>query len=177
MKTLKIFEIDLIRDKIVNKLSNADASNLMTALRPTKCWERFFHDKCSKTKNIYCPICILNHKIDPIEDYRPFLTTIDRTILRNEINNLEYPHEYILRSEVFEVEHPNNLYESEIVFIESPNFKKHQSGWGLSPRSPDDRKKAYFEQLNFETIPQFTTENDLIDHVKEVGKLCFIIIR
>ena len=170
MKTFKIFEVDLIREKIVNKLSNADASNLMTALRPTKCWENFFHDKCRKTKNIYCPLCILNMKINPIENLRP------PRIIRDDINSLEYPHPYILQSDVFEIDNPEYFHESKIVFTESANFKTHHFRWGITPNTLVDKKELYFQQVMFGTIPKFTNEAALVNHIKEVGKSYFKII-
>ena len=162
---MKIFEIDLIREKITNNLNNADASNLMTALKPTDDWELFFNDKKRKKRQIFCPLCMFNVMVPPIDPLLGHVREMEWTV---PINNMRYPHPFTIEQKVYEEDHDNILAQSCFVMKESSNLHCHKNRMALTPNSPQTSIKEYFDRVNFDRIRKFSTEEALIEHIREV---------
>ena len=157
---MEIFKIRLIRENILSRLSNADCSNLMSALRPTECWEHFFDDKIRKHRSTLCPICILNTKIPLLEDWNDGETA--------PLNAIQYPNEYAICAKTFERTRPQFWQKSELVFTNSPNLHHHKYEWALGIYSSPVLIKQYFSNINFENLEFFDTERALLKHIIEV---------
>ena len=167
---MRIFEIDLIREKITDKLSNSDASNLMTALKPTNDWELFFNDKKRKDRDIYCPLCMLNIMVPPIDPFGYVGEDLDGDEMdwTYPINNLRYAYPFIVDLKVYEEENDAVTAQSHLIIKESSNLHRHKNRLAITPNSSENAIKEYCDKINFENIPKFSTEDVLLKHIKEV---------
>ena len=165
---MKIFEIDLIREKITEKLTNADASNLMTALKPTEDWERFFDDKKRTNRDIYCPLCMFNITVPPID---PFYEHVHGSEWRTPMNNMRYPYPFTIERKIYQEEHEDIWAQSLFVMKQSSNISCHKNRLAITPNSPEISIRKYFEKINFGEIPKFSSEEALLDHIREVSTL------
>ena len=173
---MKIFEIDLIREKITEKLSNADVSNLMTALKPTNDWELFFNDKKRMHRDIYCPLCMLNITVPPIDPFGYFGLDFDHEMnWTSPINNIRYTYPFVADLKVYEDEDDAVMAQSHFIFRESSNLHRHKNRLAITPNSPENSIKEYCENIKFKNIPTFSTENGLLKHIKEVRSFIFIL--
>ena len=165
---MKIFENHLIREKIFNKLSNVDSTNLMMALRPTGVWDELFENKQQRDREIYCPICMLNTHI-------PLLHQNADALLfdlgwRSTINTIEYPFELVLDHKVYpeSSDSTSGRRQPEFIYTESSNLFNHQYRFSINPGSNQTQKTVFFEKLDLKDVPFFITEKDLLNHFEKV---------
>ena len=165
---MKIFEIDIIREKIVKHLNNADASNLMAAVRPTPVWEHFFKDKIRQKRSVFCPICMMNSNAPLLN--RSIISQIIGEDWMAPINSIFYPHQYVLDHKAYDEQLDDPFERSPFVLSESGNLFNHKNHSSLTPRSPLEDIKSYFDRIELGAQQtQFKTEKDLLAHIYEVG--------
>ena len=164
---MKIFKNHIIREKIFQRLSNVDATNLMAALRPTDVWDELFEHKIHQNRAIFCPICMLNAHL-PILYQKTGLFGSD---WRTPINSISYPFAFVLDQKVYP-EVFGNIWqqESEFIFTESQNLFNHQNRYSINPKSSESQKTDYFKKLDWRNTPSFDSEKDLISHYEKVKR-------
>lgn len=163
---MKIFEIDLIRENIVKRLSNADASNLMEAMKPTKNWDFFHEDLRKKNRSAFCPICLLNHNAPLIDRSINHVLGIE---WMSPINLTSYPHQYTIETKIYDEELDQIFERSPFILCTSENLNRHKNRLSLTPRSAFEDVKSYIDKIGLgEGLTEFKTEKDLINHIQEV---------
>ena len=171
MRISYIMRIDLVREKILDKLSNVDSSNLMVALRSTKSWKFLFMDKCRMNRDTFCPICMLNMQA-PLLDSWNFIdpATMRISQWKAPINNIQYPHQFTLDGVVF---HDQNIHQPESMFIlkESKNLPNHRYRRALRSDSSAQDIDEYFKKMDFSGLIKFSSEQSLLYHIEQVNSL------
>ena len=165
---MKIFENHIIRENILNKLSNVDSTNLMVALRPTGVWDELFEDKENRDRQIYCPICMLNTHIPILYQHSDaLLFGLDWMAT---INTIEYPCTLALDHKVYPESSESTFGRGKptFIFTESSNLFDHQYRFSINPNSSQTQKTDFFKKLNLKDVPFFTTEKDLVNHFEKV---------
>ena len=168
MKIDDILRNDLVRDKILGKLSNVDCSNLMVAMRTTKNWNFFYRDKCAMDRELFCPFCMLNLEaplLDRWEFYHPV------TLWKAPINNIKYPHQFTLDGIIFQEQNSRQLDESTFILKESSNLENHRYRRSLRPNSSAQDINDYFKHINFTGLVKFSSEQGLLIHIEQVKKV------
>lgn len=163
---MKIFENHIIREKILKNLSNNDATNLMSALRPLDVWHDFFEMKKRSHRVIFCPICLLNVQIPSMKDGERVIGT------RVPVNNIacEELFPFVLRQDVYpENNEPDFIRQiSSFIFAESENMKVFRNDFTINLNSTPEDVDNYCSMIDISKIPGFQSEHELISHVIEV---------
>ena len=165
---MQIFEIELVRKNIVKRLNNADASNLMCALRPIHAWEYFLQDKIRQKRTMFCPICLMNSNAPLLNQ-----SIISRVVGEEwmaPINSIFYPHQFALDQKAYDEQTGDMFERSPFVLAESRNLSNHKNHRSLTPRSPFDDIKSFIERMELGLHrTQFNSEKELLEHIYEVG--------
>ena len=138
---MKIFEIDIVREKIVKNLNNSDASNLMAAVRPTPDWEYFFKDKITQKRPVFCPICMMNSNAPLLN--RSIISQVINEEWMAPINSIFYPHQFVLDHKAYDEQLDDPFERSAFVLTESQNLYNHKNHNSLTPRSSFEDIKSY----------------------------------